>query len=109
MSIPHAFPGIATDLQPEDEILSEAETFALVKTDEFEAVRMAACKGYEACHDHHVPGPITVQCIQGRIALTADGETHLLKTGQWTFLPGGVSHTIKGVDDSLVLLTVMYR
>lgn len=33
MSIPHAFPGMASDLQPQDEILSEAETFALVKTE----------------------------------------------------------------------------
>ena len=85
-----------------------AISVALVKTDAFEAIRMAVRKDYEVCHDQHVPGPITVQCLQGWIALTADDKTHSLKSGQWTFLPGGVPHTIKGVEDSLVLLTVMY-
>lgn len=109
MSIPHAFPGMAAELQLPDELLSEADTFVLVKNDAFEAIRMAVRKDYEVCHDHHVPGAITIQCLTGRIALTSGGDTNSLKTNQWSFLPGGVPHTIKGVEDSLVLLTVMFR
>ena len=109
MSIPHAFPGMAAELQLPDELLSEADTFVLVKNEAFEAIRMAVRKDNEVCHNHHVPGPITIQCLKGCIALTADGETHSLKTNQWSFLPGGVPHTIKGIEDSLVLLTMIFR
>ncbi len=109
MSIPHAAPGLAADLQPQDELLPEADTFVLVKNESFEAIRMAVRKDYEVCHNHHVPGPITIQCLNGWITVNSDGETHSLKTNQWTFLPGGVPHTINGVEDSLVLLTMMFR
>lgn len=109
MSIPHAAPGMAADLQPQGELLSEATTFALVKNDEFQVIRLAIRKDREACHDHHVSGPITIQCLKGWIELTAAGKTHLIKAGQWSFLPGGIPHTIKGVEDSLVLLTLMFR
>lgn len=109
MAIPHAGPGAPVDLWPENETLSQAETHALVKDDAFEAIRMSVPKEYEVCHDHQVKGPITVQCLEGRVALTIDGEKHLLTAGKWTFVPAGAPHTIKGIEDSLVLLTVIFR
>ncbi len=109
MAISHAAAGMPTDLRPHDEPLSKAQSHALVKNDEFEAICMVVPKDFEVCHDHQVPGPITVQCLEGRIAFTSDGDTHSLRAGQWSYLPGGVPHSIKGVEDSLVLLTVMFR
>ncbi len=109
MAIPHAAPGMPVDLRRQDETLFEAQTNALVKTDTFEAIRVAIPKGHEVCRNHQVPGPITVQCLEGEIAFTTDGDTRSLRAGQWLFLPGGVPHTITGVEDSLMLLTVMFR
>lgn len=109
MAIPHAGPGAPVDLRPENEMLSRAETHALVKDDAFETIRMVVPKEYEVCHDHHVKGPITVQCLDGWVALAIDGDKHSLKAGQWTFVPAGAPHTITGVEDSLVLLTVIFR
>lgn len=109
MAIPHAAPGVPVDLQPGDEPLAEAQSCALVKTDEFEAIRMAIPADREVCHNHSVEGPITLYCLTGRIALTADANQHSIRAGQWLFLPGGVPHTIRGVEDSLVLLTIMFR
>ncbi len=109
MAIPHAGPGIPVDLRSENETLSRAETRALVKGDAFEAIRMVVPKEYEACRGHHVQGPITVQCLEGWVALTIDGDKHSLKAGQWTFVPAGAPHTITGVEDSLVLLTLIFR
>ena len=100
MAIPHAAPGMPVDLRRSDEALSEAQTNALVKTGEFEAIRMVIPAGHEVCHNHRV---------DGRIEFTADGDKRAVRAGQWLFLPGGVPHTISGVDDSLVLLTVMFR
>jgi quercetin dioxygenase-like cupin family protein len=109
MAIPHAAPGIPVDLQPQGEALSDAKTTALVKNDAFEAIRMVIPKGHEVCRNHQVEGPITVQCLAGRITFTADDDAHQVREGQWVFLPGRVPHTITGVEDSLVLLTVMFR
>ena len=109
MAIPHAAPGIPVDLRRPAEPLSEAQTNALVKTEAFEAIRMVIPKGHEVCRNHKVDGTITVQCLEGQIAFTADGDTRAVRAGEWIFLPGGVPHTIKGMDDSLMLLTVMFR
>lgn len=109
MAISHVAPCIPVDLQPPAEVLSEAKTNALVKNDEFEAIRLVIPQGHEVCRNHQVEGPITIYCLKGQIALTADGEKRAVSEGQWLFLPGGVPHTISGVEDSLVLLTIMFR
>ncbi len=109
MSIPHAAPGIPVDLRTQNEALSEAKTYALVKCEAFEAIRMVVPKNHEVCHGHEMDGPITVQCLEGTIALDVDGDQHSLKAGQWTFVPAGVPHTITGVEDSLMLLTVIFQ
>jgi quercetin dioxygenase-like cupin family protein len=109
MAIPHAAPGMPVDLRPKGEPLSEARTTALVKNDTFEAIRMVIPRGHEVCHNHRVEGPITILCLEGEIAFTAEDDTRSLCAGQWLFLPGGVPHTITGREDSVMLLTVMFR
>jgi quercetin dioxygenase-like cupin family protein len=109
MAIPHAAPGIPVDLQTQTEVLSDAKTNALVKTDAFEAIRLVIPEGHEVCRNHRVEGPITVHCLRGQIALTADGQTRAVPEGHWLFLPGGVPHTIVGVENSLILLTILFR
>lgn len=109
MAIPHAYPGMPVDLRSAEESLSEARTTALVKNDSFEAIRLVLPKGHEVCHDHEVEGPITVHCLEGRVALTADGTTHDLPADHWVYLLGRAPHTLHGVENSLVLLTVMFH
>ncbi len=107
MAIPHAFPGVPVDLRPEDESLSEVRTTALVKETNFEVIRMVIPKGKEI-PNHKVDGPITVQCLEGLIAFTADGETRELKAGHWLYLRGGESHALAAHEDSLILLTILF-
>jgi quercetin dioxygenase-like cupin family protein len=109
MAISHAQPGVPVDLRPAEELLSEARTTALVKNNSFEAIRLVLPEGQEVCHEHKVEGPITVLCLEGRISLTAEGGTHDIPAGHWAFLPGGARHTLRGVENSLVLLTVMFH
>ena len=94
---------------PAEGSLSEAETTALVKNNEFEAIRLVLSQGQEVCHEHRVDGAITVHCLEGRAALTVDGETRDLPAGHWLYLLGNEPHTLRGLEDSLVLLTVMFR
>jgi quercetin dioxygenase-like cupin family protein len=108
MAIPHAQPGIPVDLRVVEGWSSETQTTALVKNDAFEAIRLVARKGTEVCHNHQVEGMITVHCLEGRIEFTADGDRREMGAGHWLYLTGGVPHTITALEDSLVLLTVMF-
>src|SRR5690606_30597470 len=103
MAIPHAAPGVPVDLRSQEQRFAEAKTTALVKNEDFEAIRMVIPAGHAVCENHSVEGPITLQCVEGRIAFTADGDEHSVRSGQWLFLPGGVPHKIEGVEDSVVL------
>ena len=103
----HAYPGTPFNLRPEGKSLSEATTFPLVKEESFEAIRMVIRKDQEVS-DHQVEGAITIYCLDGRIAFTARGETHDLKAGHWLFLLGNEPHSLRGIEDSSLLLTILF-
>ena len=107
MAIPHAYPGMPVDLRPDGESLSEAKSAALVKEVMFEAIRMVIPKGHEMSR-HQVEGAITIYCLDGRIAFTTGGKTHDLKAGHWLFLLGNEPHSLVGVEDASVLLTIVF-
>src|SRR5581483_10904821 len=56
---------------------------------------------------HHVPGEITVQCLEGRIIFGVEDVPHELKAGQMLYLAGGQPHYVQGIEDSSVLLTIL--
>ena len=103
----HAYPGMPVDLRPVGESLAEATTVPLVKGETFEAIRMVIRKGHKI-PDHQVEGAITIYCLDGRIAFTARGQTHDLKAGHWLFLLGNEPHTLLGIEDSSLLLTIVF-
>jgi quercetin dioxygenase-like cupin family protein len=107
MAIPHAYPGMPVDLRPVGESFSEARSTALVKIDIFESIGMVIPKGHETSR-HQVEGAITIYCLDGRIAFATGGKTHDLRAGHWRFLLGNEPHTLVGIEDASVLLTIMF-
>jgi quercetin dioxygenase-like cupin family protein len=103
----HAYPGVPFNLRPEGSSLSEAKTFPLVKEETFEAIRMVIRKDHEVA-GHQVEGAITIYCLDGRIAFTARGQTHDLRSGHWLFLHGDEPHSLRGIEDSSFLLTILF-
>lgn len=103
----HAYPGMPFDLRPEDGSLSEAKTFPLVKEETFEAIRMVIHKDHEMA-GHLIEGAITIYCLDGRIAFTARGQTHDLRAGHWLFLQGNEPHSLRAIEDSAFLLTILF-
>ncbi len=77
---------------------------SLVKTQTLEVRRLTLPKG-RAIPTHHAPGEITVHCLDGRVAFTANGETRELSAGQLIALAAGEPHSIVGLEDSTVLVT----
>jgi quercetin dioxygenase-like cupin family protein len=50
-----------------------------------------------------------VQCLAGRIRFTAGGKPQELREGDWLFLQGNESHSLVGLEDALVLVTIIFQ
>jgi quercetin dioxygenase-like cupin family protein len=106
MAIPHANSGQVIDVRPLGTALRESVTTTLAKTARLEVIRLVVPADKELAA-HQVPGEITVHCLEGRIAFTAHGRTQELAAGQLLFLSGSEKHSVKGLDDASLLLTIL--
>lgn len=105
MAIPHVQPGEVIPLALGTS-LGASKTTTLVKTATLELIRLVLPAGKEI-PSHTAPGEITVQCLEGRIAFTAAGQTQELVAGQLLYLAAGAPHALTGLEDSSVLVTIL--
>jgi quercetin dioxygenase-like cupin family protein len=108
MAITHAQPGEVIDIRPLGLALSQAKTTTLVKTKTLEILRLVIPAGKDF-PEHKVHGEITVQCLEGRIAFTAADTTRELVAGQLLYLGHDESHSLHGIEDSSVLVTILLQ
>lgn len=106
MALKHAAPGEVVHLQPLRSALPTAKTTALIKSDRFEAVRLVVPAG-TTIPSHRVEGYITLLCLEGHAVLEAGGEIEL-RPGDWTYLDRGAPHSVRGVEHSVLLLTILF-
>lgn|SRR5574337_503930 len=107
MAMRHANAGEIVDLRPLGEKLKDARTTAVVKAGAFEVFRLIVRAGAEI-DAHEVAGPITLHCLEGRVRIGLDHSSLELEAGQWVYLDGGVRHSVKGVEDSSLLVTILF-
>jgi quercetin dioxygenase-like cupin family protein len=107
MATHHANPGEIVDLQTWAADLPKEHTKAIVKTGEMELIRIVLPAG-KGIPNHNVPGPITIQCVSGKIAVTAMGTTQKLNYNQLIHLIPGEPHSLKAIEDSVVLFTIIF-
>jgi quercetin dioxygenase-like cupin family protein len=108
MAIPHAQPGEPVSVRPLGSALAATKTTTLIKTNTLEVLRLVVPAGKDI-PPHHTPGEITVQCLEGRIAFTALGTTRELTAGDLLYLPGNEAHSLRGIEDASVLVTILLR
>ncbi|MBB02583.1 MAG: cupin [Planctomyces sp.] len=106
MANPHAEYGDVIDVGPLGAALSSSTTQTLLKTDQLQLVRMVMPQGKEIA-EHKAPGPITVQCLEGKIAFTTLGKTQELVAGQMLCLPAEEPHALKCLEEASFLLTLL--
>jgi quercetin dioxygenase-like cupin family protein len=104
----HASSGEVVDIQPLGSRVRESQTTTLVKTDQLEIIRLMLPAGKEI-PAHQVAGPITVQCLEGRVEFYAHDKWLSLGPGQLVYLDGHQSHALKGVEDASALVTIQLR
>lgn len=81
-----------------------ASPSSLVKGETLEVRRLILPKG-RRIPTHQASGEITVHCLEGQIAFTANGETRDVGAGQLIVLAAEEPHSLVGVVDSTVLVT----
>ena len=82
-------------------------TAALVKTDKFESAKLRLGAGEEIAR-HSVPGYATIHCLGGRVILeTADAIE--MAAGDWLYLDRGEAHSLRAIEDSSLLLTILFE
>lgn len=108
MSIPHVNPGEVIEVRPLGAALPATKTSTLFKTENVEVVRLVMVAGKELA-EHQAPGEIIIQCLEGKIALTAHGKTQELSAGQLIYLGVRQSHSVKCLESASFLLTILLR
>lgn len=107
MALVHAKPGEVVDLRPLGDKLTQAKTAAIVKAKSFEAIRLVVLAGQEI-PSHQVSGHVTLHCLEGRVSLGLEHSTIELNAGEWVYLAGGEPHSVKGIENSSLLLTILF-
>jgi quercetin dioxygenase-like cupin family protein len=106
MAIPHAKPGEIVDVRPLGSALASAQTETLVRDEQVEVIRLVVQAGKEI-PEHKAKGEVVVHCLEGRVAFTACGQTQTLEAGHLLYLPTGEPHSVKGVENASLLVTVL--
>lgn len=88
--------------------LGDAKTGTLLKTDDMEVLRLILPAG-KTIAEHKAPGEITVQCIEGRVQFTAMDKTVELTAGTMLYLTVAQPHSLRAVEDSLLLVFFSLR
>jgi quercetin dioxygenase-like cupin family protein len=50
-----------------------------------------------------------LHCLEGEIVLGLAASEVILKSGDWLYLKGGELHSLRGVVDSSLLLTILFE
>jgi len=86
--------------------LKERVTTTLIKTYALEVLRLVLPSGTQIAR-HQVMGEITVQCLEGQVAFDAGGTVRELRAGDLLYLEAGTPHSLRAVEDSSVLVTIL--
>ena len=108
MSIVNTAPGDVITAGPLGPALAGTATGTLVKTGILDVVRLIIPAG-KAIPEHKAPGIITVHCLEGAVDFTTGGQTRRLDAGQLLYLIDGAPHSLRGVEDASVLVTIFRR
>ena len=106
MAIPHAKPGEVVDVRPLGSALASSQTVTLLRAEQVEVIRLVVHAGKEI-PEHKAKGEVVVQCLEGRVAFTAAGKTQTLEAGHLLYLPAGEPHSVKGIENASLLVTVL--
>lgn len=106
MALHHAAAGEKVHLVSVGDI-ADAKTAAIVKTDAFETAQLLLRAG-ERIASHAVRGYATIYCIDGAVVLHSCEDMEV-RGGDWLYLDRGQVHSLSAIEDSSLLLTILFE
>jgi nucleotide-binding universal stress UspA family protein/quercetin dioxygenase-like cupin family protein len=103
---PLAKPGEVVDARPLGNALLSTPTRKLAASNGIEILHLILPAGKEL-FEFRSRGTSVAHCLEGRVAVIAFGKTQILEPGRLMYLPKDEPRTLKGVEDSSLLLTTM--
>lgn len=103
----HVQSGDPINLQYLREELNVDASYALVKTNDMEVIRMALPHG-KSVDQHVLDSELSVQCLKGEILFQINNKASALTQDDWLYLKGGqpFSYTVK--SDAIILVTIVF-
>jgi len=108
VAIPHAKSGDVIDIRPLGPAFAQSKTTTLVKTATMEIIRLVIPSG-KNIPEHRAHGEITVQCLEGRVTFSTGSTKQDLVAGQLLYLASEEPHSLHGLEDASVLVTILLR
>jgi len=106
MALHHAAPGEKVQLASVRDG-PHPRSVALVKTDGLEAAQLFLRSG-ERIADHAVAGFAILHCLEGSLVVEAPDQIQL-GAGDWVYLERGRPHSLRAIEDSSLLLTILFQ
>ena len=106
MALHHATQGEVVDVRPYGAAIRDAQSIALFKSTQLEVMRLVFPAGHHMPM-HKVAGEVTLQCLEGRVEVQAEGRTHTLPAGHLLYLRGGVEHAVHAPQAASLLVTIV--
>lgn len=108
MALHHVTSGELIDIRPLGDKLVDTPSTALVRTDDFEVMRMVL-PASKSIPQHQVEGELTIQCLEGTVELQAHDKTLPLRAGELVYLDGNVPHALYALENSSILVTMLRK
>ncbi len=87
--------------------MSEHSTFALIKTENMEVIRMVLPRGRDVM-EHSVEGEISVQCLKGNVIFHVGDEAIELSENEWFYLKSGEPYAFHAKEETVLLVTILF-
>lgn len=109
MATHHASETEVVDLDSWADDLPDEKSKAIAKIDDLELARLVIGAGEQMHRSGYcqVDGSVVVHCVKGEVEVQTPDVNRLLKGGQLLYLKGKTDHALKGVADSVVLLSIV--
>ncbi len=105
MALQHARSTDVVSVRPLGAALAAAATSAILKATQLEVIRAVLPAGKEL-RQHETPGEMTIQCLEGEVELHTAAGASLLRAGDLVHLQAHATHSLRGLTDASLLLTL---
>lgn len=104
----HIKSGEVVNLETLKDDMDVDASYAIVKTEDMEVIRMALQAGKEITK-HQVEGELSVQCLKGDITFKINGDPCQLQEDDWLFLKKNQHFSYSVKKSTILLLTILFN